>query len=126
MAEKKKVRMTLPKKEDDIQRVVEEVQERHHEHHHEHGHEHEHEHEHHHHHHLDIDEFIAAVEVVLDSLNTRLKQVEDQLARLTRDVKDLYILNAKLYEAYLSEDPEKRRRALEDAAELLKVKTGEG
>ncbi len=121
MAEKKKSRMTLPKKEDDIQRVVEEVQERLHEHHHEHGHEHEHEH----HHHLDVDEFIAAVEVVLDSLNTRLRQVEDQLSRLARDVKDLYILNAKLYEAYLSEDPEKKRRALEDAAELLKVKTGE-
>ncbi len=122
MDERKKVRMTLPKKEDDIQKVVEEVQGRHHEH----GHEHEHEHEHHHHHHLDIDEFIAAVEVVLDSLNTRLKQVEDQLARLTRDLKDLYILNAKLYEAYLSGDPEKRRRALEDAADLLKVKVGEG
>ena len=117
MGKRKGMRMTLPKKEKDLEKVVEEVMETHPEM--------AHEHEHHHHHELGLDELLGAIEVVLDSLSTRLKRLEDRVKDLTEDVKTLYLLNAKLYEAYLSEDPERRKRAVAEAAAMLEERASE-
>ncbi|MEB3757538.1 MAG: hypothetical protein GSR76_01620, partial [Desulfurococcales archaeon] len=64
----RKKRMTLPKKQQDIEKVVQEIEER------EGG-----EHHHHHHSHGDLDEIIAIVELLIDSLNVKMKELEDRV-----------------------------------------------
>lgn len=104
---RKKMRMTMPKKQEDLEKVVEEVMEIHpemaHEHEHVHG----------------LEDVLSAVEVIIDSFNTRLREVERRMEDLAAEVATLYNLNAKLFEVILTSDPERRKQALREAIEIL-------
>ncbi len=112
MSEKKrKKRMTLPKKREDLDKVVEEVSERH---------AHEHDHHHHHHHHGDIDELITVMELLLDSLNANMKVIETNVKRQAHEIATIYKILAVLVRACLAaESEEERRRLLEEALKTL-------
>ncbi len=102
----KKMRMGIPKSEEDIHKISEEVSSG------EHGH-----HEQHHHH--GVEDILSAHEVFLDALNTRIKELEQNVRKLYTDVSKLYRLVAKLFEASLSDDADRRTKAVEEAIKLL-------
>ncbi len=107
---KRKSRMTLPKKRDDIEKVVEEVAERH-------GHEHEH---HHHHHHGDLDELLTVIELLLDSTNATVKVLDSKVKHQAREIATIYRVLSKIVEACLaSESSDERREKLVEALEAL-------
>ena len=107
---RRKRRMTLPKKESDLEKVVEEVMETHPEL--------AHEHEHHHHH--ELDELMHVVDTLLDIMNSRLRGVEERCASLAEDVKRLYKLVGLMFEAVYAKSDEEKRRVLEEALAVLK------
>ncbi len=108
---RKKMRMTMPKKKEDIEKVVEEVAERH-------GHE----HEHHHHHHGDLDELLTVIELLLDSTNATVKVLDSKVKHQAREIATIYKVLAKVVEACLtSESEEDRREKLLEALETLGV-----
>ncbi|MCE4600097.1 MAG: hypothetical protein F7C38_00825 [Desulfurococcales archaeon] len=112
---KRKKRMTLPKKKEDIEKVVEEVSERH-------GHE----HEHHHHHHGDIDELLTVIELLLDSTNATVKVLDSKVKHQANEIATLYRVLAKVIEACLAaENQEERRARLLEALEALGVAPSE-
>ncbi len=112
---RRKSRMTLPKKKDDIQKVVEEVAERH-------AHEHEH-HHHHHHHHGDLDELLTVIELLIDSMNATIRTLETRTRQHSREIANLYRILSKIVLACLaSENEEERRRHLVEALEILGVR----
>lgn len=103
-------RMTMPKKREDLERIVEEVE----------AHHHEHEHEHHHHHHGDVEDAIAALEVIVDSLTAQSKVLESEIKRQGVALAALYRVTAWLVEALAASNEEERTRALKLALEELK------
>ncbi len=107
---KKRMRMTLPKKESDLEKVVEEVMELHPEM--------AHEHEHHHHHH-DVDELLHVVDTLVDIMNSRLRDVEERCGSLAEDVKTLYKLVGALFTAIYAKSEEEKKRALEEAVKVM-------
>jgi len=113
MSEKKrKRRMTLPKKREDIEKVVEEVAERH-------SHGHEHEHEHHHHHHGDVDELLTVIELLLDSTNATVKVLDSKVKQQANEIATIYRVLAKIVEACMSSSEEDKRSKLLEALEIL-------
>ncbi len=112
---RRKSRMTLPKKREDLDKVVSEVAERHaHEHH---GHEH-----HHHHHHGDLDELLTVMELLLDSINANVKVLETNAKLHAREISRLYKILALLVRACLvAETDEEKARILEEALEELRA-----
>ncbi|AEM38728.1 hypothetical protein Pyrfu_0859 [Pyrolobus fumarii 1A] len=115
---KKKMRMTLPKKESDLEKVVEEVMELHPEMAHEHEHEH---HHHHHHHHHDIDELLHVVDTLIDIMNSRVHNLEERCSLIVEDVKLLYKLVGTLFAAIYARSEEEKRKALEEAIKILEA-----
>jgi chromosome segregation ATPase len=113
---KKRMRMTMPKKQEDLEKVVEEVMEIHPEM----AHEHEHEHMHVH----GLEDVLSAVEVIIDSFNTRLRGLEKRVEDLASEVATLYMLNAKLFEVILSSNSERRKQALREAISILEKHEG--
>ena len=107
----KKMRMTLPKKEEDLQKVVEEVMETHPDMHH---HEHEHVHE--------LDDILHTIDVLMDAMNTRLIELEEKANTLYHEVLDLYRLFAIVVKALASETLEERRKILLEADTILSEK----
>ena len=108
----RRMRMTLPKKEDDLQKVVEEVAEA------------QHDHEHHHHHHhgvKGIEEILHTVDVLMDTMNTRISDLEEKTSKLQNEVANLYRLFAALVEALAAGNEEQRRKALERAMNILEA-----
>ena len=104
----KRMRMTLPKKEEDLQKVVEEVMETQHEHH------------HHHHHAVEgIDEILHTIDVLMDTMNTRVVDVEERTEILHKEVITLYKLFSLLTEAIAIEDRKKRNKILEQIKNTL-------
>ncbi len=106
----KRMRMTLPKKEEDLQKVVEEVMELHPEM----AHEHEHEHLHAH----DIDELMHTIDVLMDTVNSRLSDLEEKVDKLYEEVVSLYKLFSVVVRALAAGDGE-RVKLLEEAKKLL-------
>lgn len=105
----RRMRMTLPKKEEDLQKVVEEVMESQHEHHH-----------HHHHHHSEgLDEILHTIDVLMDTMNTRITDLEEKTEILRGEITRLYKLFAAVVEALASDSEEGRARALEEARKIL-------
>ncbi|WP_236698159.1 hypothetical protein [Pyrodictium occultum] len=101
--------MTLPKKEADLQKVVEEVAETHHE------------HEHHHHHHAEgLDELLHTIDVLMDTMNTRISDLEEKTDKLRGEVANLYRLFAAVVDALAAGSEEERKKALERAVEILR------
>ncbi len=115
----KRMRMTLPKKEEDLQKVVEEVMETHHEH----GHE----HEHHHHHHAEgLDEILHTIDVLMDTMNSRIADLEEKSEKLREEVVTLYKLFAAVVRALAAESDVERKTALLEAKKLLEQGLGGG
>ena len=113
----KRMRMTLPKKEEDLQKVVEEVMETHHEH----GHE----HEHHHHHHAEgLDEILHTIDVLMDTMNSRIADLEEKSEKLREEVVTLYKLFAAVVRALAAESDAERKTALLEAKKLLEQGLG--
>jgi hypothetical protein len=106
----KRMRMTLPKKEEDLQKVVEEVEEIH-------GHEH-----HHHHHEVEgLDEILHTIDVLMDTMNTRLSDLEEKVDKLREEVVNLYKLFGLLAEAIMIDNVEQRKQVIAKAVEILKT-----
>ena len=103
----RKKRMTLPKKQQDIEKVVQEIEER------EGG-----EHHHHHHSHGDLDEIIAIVELLIDSLNVKMKELEDRVKLQSNEITRLYRVLALILR-YLATDSESEKREIIRNAEKL-------
>lgn len=111
---RRKSRMTLPKKREDLDKVVNEVAERH-------AHEH-HGHEHHHHHHGDLDELLTVMELLLDSINANVKVLETNSKLHAREISRIYKVLALLVRACLvAEDEEEKARVLQEALEELRT-----
>ncbi len=104
-------RMTMPKRREDLDKIVEEVESHHH---------HEHEHEHHHHHHGDVEDAVAALEVIVDSLTAQSKVLESELKRQGVALAALYRVTAWLVEALAARNEEERVRALKLALDEIK------
>lgn len=100
-------RLSFPKKREDIEKVVEEVEARH-----------EHE-EHHHHHHHGVEDEIAGIQMLLESLNSRISDIESKLTQQGLEVAKLYKVLAHLVEALMAESEDARRKALTEALKAL-------
>jgi len=104
-------RMTMPKRKNDIQKIVEEVESQHH---------HDHSHSHHHHHeHGDLEDALAAMELLIDSLSAKVKGLEAGVKRQGVALAALYRVVAYLVEAVAAESKEEKERALRKALEEL-------
>lgn len=109
----KRMRMTLPKKEEDLQKVVEEVQETHDHHH------------HHHHEHVEgLDEILHTIDVLMDVMNTRISDLEEKVEFLRDELLNLYRLFGAIVEALAAETPEAKKTALSKAYEILSKSVG--
>ncbi|GAB6148344.1 hypothetical protein [Stetteria hydrogenophila] len=100
--------MTLPKKKEDLEKIVEEVEESH-------G-----GHGHHHHHAADFDELLTVFELLIDSLNASVKNLESQVKVQAAETARLYRVLAKIVEACFSKDEASKRRALMEAISIMK------
>ena len=99
-------RMTLPKKKEDLDKIIEEVESAHH---HEHGHEHE------HHHHHGLEETVEVLNLIVDSLNANVRNLENRVTNLTLEVARLYKILALLTQALAADSDDEKRRLLEEA-----------
>ncbi len=103
---KRKKRMTLPKKREDLEKIVEEVSETH-------------PHEHHHHAAEGLDEILEVYEIFIDSLRANVSSLEAQVKSQRLEIARLYRILSKIVEACFSEDEEERRKALLEAEAVL-------
>ena len=99
----------MPKKREDIDKIIDEVESLH-----------SHEHEHHHHHHGSIDETLSVIELLIDSLSAQIKNLESALEGQARDVARLYRVVAHIVEALASKSDEERAAALRRALDELR------
>jgi len=102
-------RMTLPKDEDSMRKIQEEIEREHHHHH------------HHHHEHAEIGDVLVYILETLADLKDRVKSCEQNVDDLQRDVRTLYKVMVFIMKALLSEGDE-RREALEEALQALERK----
>ena len=102
--------MTLPKKKEDLEKIVDEVMETH---------AHEHEHHHHHHHGGELEDLLTVFELLIDSLNANVKNLESQGSMQAAEIVRLYKILAKVVEACFSEDSERKAKALSEALQLV-------
>jgi len=106
----KRMRMTLPKKEEDLQKVVEEVME---------SHEHEHHHHHHHHHAEGLDEILHTIDVLMDTMNTRLSDLEEKSEKLREEIINLYMVFSELVRAVAAQEEKEKAEALAKARSII-------
>ncbi len=111
MAEEKKKRrrMSLPKKKEDIEKIVEEINEAH-------GHDH---HHHHHHHHGEIDELLTVFELLIDSMNAQIETLNSRVSRNSLEIARLYKIIGHLLAYIASDEDDEKRLHLERALSLL-------
>ncbi len=105
---KQRKRMTLPKKKEDIEKVVEEIEERE-----------PHDHHHHHHTHGDLDEIIAIVELLIDSLNVKMKELEDKVKLQSNEIVRIYRVLALILRYLSSEEKEEKDKLIAQAISIL-------
>jgi len=103
-------RMELPKKKEDLEKIVEEVEEREHEHYHEHYHEHVHE---------EIEDVVSVLELLVDSLNANYKSLESTVKVHSDEIVRLYKVLAKVVEACGASNEEERVKALREALSII-------
>ena len=95
----------LPKSEEDLEKIQEEVES-------EHGHEHEH---HHHHEHDVLEEILFSVQ----SLEGRLNQVSNDAEYCRKEVKRIYLILSKLVRASFETDSYRRIQILRELKDVL-------
>lgn len=101
-------RLSFPKKREDVERVVEEVESRH-----------ESEEHHHHHHHHGVEDAIVSLQMLVDSLNARMSSLESKMTNQGLEIARLYKVLAHIVEAMMADNEELRRRALGEALREL-------
>ncbi|MCE4604586.1 MAG: hypothetical protein F7B20_06445 [Aeropyrum sp.] len=107
-------RMTLPKKKDDIEKIVEEVESKH-------GHEHhEHEHHHHHHHEPDLEIALRVIEDLVDALSAKYSVLDSRLNSHGLAIATLFKVVGYLVEAVAAKDESVVEEALKNALEELR------
>jgi hypothetical protein len=104
----RKMRMTLPKKEQDLEKVVEEVQSVEHEHHH-----------HHHHHEEGLDELLHTIDVLLDTMNSRITDLEEKMELLRNEIKTIYKLLSLAVKGIVAESSTEKEKILNEMVSLL-------
>lgn len=102
--------MTLPKKREDLDKIVNEVMETH-EHH---------EHHHHHHHDEGIEDLLTVFELLIDSLNANVKNLESQVQMQAAEIVKLYRVLAKVVEACFASGEDEKKRILKEALEIVR------
>ena len=107
---KKRKRMTLPKKAEDIHQIVQEVEE---------SHAHDHHHHHHHHHAGDLDELLLVLELLIDSINANVNNLSSRVTQNSYEIARLYKILSYLVKAIATEDPAEKKQILEKAIDLL-------
>ncbi len=100
----------MPKKKEDLEKIVEEVEA---------SHPHEHGHEHHHHHHGDVDEVLTVMELLIDSLNATVKNLETRLNQQSREIARIYRILAYIVESLAYNDNSKKAAALKKALDAI-------
>jgi glutamate/tyrosine decarboxylase-like PLP-dependent enzyme len=105
-------RMELPKKKEDLEKIVEEVEEREHEQYHEHEHVHEHVHE-------EIEDVVSVLELLVDSLNANYKSLESTVKVHSDEIVRLYKVLAKVVEACGASSEEEKVKALREALSII-------
>jgi len=103
--------MSFPKKREDVERVVEEVESRH-----------RHEEHHHHHHHEGFEEIVANLQLLVESLNARLSSLESRVSSQGLEVARLYKVLSHLVEALMASSEEEKREALIKALKTLETR----
>ncbi|MGC8572662.1 MAG: hypothetical protein ACP5L0_01445 [Caldisphaera sp.] len=103
-------RMELPKKKEDLDKIVEEVEEEH---------EHEHVHEHHHEH-ENVEDIVSVLELLVDSLSANVKNIDTTVKAQGNEIINIYKILAYVVEACTSNDTNSKNEALKKAIELLK------
>jgi len=103
--------MSFPKKREDVEKVVEEVESRH-----------RHEEHHHHHHHEGFEEIVANLELLVESLNARLSSLESRVSSQGLEVARLYKVLSHLVEALMASSEEEKREALIKALKTLETR----
>ncbi len=99
-------RMELPKKKEDLEKIVEEVEEREHEHYHEHVHE-------------EIEDVVSVLELLVDSLNANYKSLESTVKVHSDEIVRLYKVLAKVVEACGASSEEEKVKALREALSII-------
>jgi len=98
--------MELPKKKEDLEKIVEEVEEREHEHYHEHVHE-------------EIEDVVSVLELLVDSLNANYKSLESTVKVHSDEIVRLYKVLAKIVEACGASSEEEKVKALREALSII-------
>lgn len=106
--------MELPKKREDLDKIVEEIEEEH-EHEHEHHHEHEHEHEH-----ESVEDVVSVLELLVDSLSANVKNLDSSVKAQGNEIVNIYKILAYIVEACGEKDNIAKNEALKKAISLLK------
>jgi len=101
--------MTLPKKREDLERIVEEVEKSH-----------SHEHEHHHHHHGDIEDTVTVLELLVDSLGANVKNLDSRISRISVEISKLYNVLSYIVEAIAAGNDDERMEYLKQALKTLR------
>ena len=99
--------MTLPKKSEDVQRIAREVEERM-----------ESEHGHHHHHHSHED--TAILELLIDSLNAKVGNLEKSVNDLMGEIGRIYKVLAYMVKLNLAKDELERNKILKEILKIIK------
>jgi len=103
--------MSFPKKREDVEKIVEEVESRH-----------RHEEHHHHHHHEGFEEIVANLQLLVESLNAKLSSLESRVLSQGLEVARLYKVLSHLVEALMASSEEERKEALIKALKTLETK----
>ena len=104
-------RIDIPKKREDVERIMREVEEHAHVHHHAHG---------------SLPDSIAMLELMLDSINAKISVLESRIERQTLEIARLYRLLSHIVEAVAPLGDERTARALEDAIREMEESGGKG
>jgi chromosome segregation ATPase len=107
---KRKSRMTLPKKKEDLEKIVEEVQQ---------AEAHDHHHHHHHHHAGEIDELLTVLELLVDSLNAQIETLQSRVSRNSYEIARLYKILGHILSYLVASDEKEKLMHLEEALSLL-------
>ncbi|MEB2793690.1 MAG: hypothetical protein G5Z42_02985 [Caldisphaeraceae archaeon] len=98
-------RMELPKKKEDLNNIVEEVERTH-------GHEEEHEHN-------DIEDVVSVLELLVDSLNANIKSLDSTVKAQGKEIANIYKVLARIVDACTSDNDEEKVSALKEAISIL-------
>ncbi len=105
---KRKMRMTLPKKQEDIQNIVEEISATH-----------THTDHHHHHHAGEANEIMKVIDIFISAMDTRMTELEEKIDILRKEMIKLYQLFSILVKSMSAKNEDDKISLLKKAVELV-------